>query len=65
MSRSLNASINDASRLQHLVNLINNLHLDTPITQVTTCVQRIQGLLQRKCVADKLLKIEDASSEAL
>lgn len=48
-----------------VVNLINDLHLDASVAQVTASVQRIQGLLERKRVANEWLEIEDATAEAL
>lgn len=51
--------------LEYVVDLVNDLHLDASVAQVATCVQGIQCFLQRVCMADKRLEIEDASCKTL
>ena len=51
--------------LQYILCLVNNLHLDTTVTQVPTGMQRIQCLLQRKRMADDWLEVQNPTSKAL
>jgi hypothetical protein len=58
-------SFNSCCHSQHVISLIHDLHLDTAITQVSTCMQRVQRLLERKCMAHKWLEIQNFTSKTL